>query len=237
MSVSADASPLSVRLREATRAAHERVEHGAEFNRLIVVRLPRDHDLGSPADRLRRDQALVDYRDVHLRFLYASLGFESACLRRVAEAGPLSAALLGAPPAEDPSAPGLIAADIAEVHGIALRLDAVIMPGLRRLQSPGELLGMEYVRLGSRAGTAVIAAAVKHNLGHDAERGSRFLARHGRATRAHLDRLREWLDRQELSPRECARAIASAIHTFDTVGRWHHEVERMDLRPSRLALP
>jgi heme oxygenase len=216
---------LAARLRERTREVHERVEHTASFNRLIVVRLPDPATLVDPGERARRERAGAEYREVYRRFLVAAHGFEEGVERALAASPALAAARATGLETETPSGAALIRDDLALGFG----LDAAALPRMEAPPAPatlGALAGMEYVRRGSRAGGAVIGAAVHHNLGLTRERGAAFLLRYGRETRAVIGRFKDWLDGLGLDEREADAAETAAIATFEAVERWHRALER-----------
>ncbi len=215
------AAPLSRRLHEGTREVHERVEHTASFNRLIVVRLPEPAADATAAERDRRARARGEYREVYRRFLVASHGFEVAVNERLAASAARDAAVASGwtPEARDPAA--LVRDDLACVFGVAAAESLPRMEGLPEARTLAEFAGVEYVRRGSRAGGAVIAAVVEKNLGLGRERGASFLAQYGRETRSVLVALRAWLDGLALSEAEADAAVRAAGDTFAAVERWH----------------
>lgn len=221
----APARPLSQRLHEGTREAHERVEHTASFNRLVVVRLPATEGDAPAAERERLAVARGEYLEVYRRFLVASHGFEAAVNAALASSPALGDAIAAgwSSEAHDPAA--LVRADLAAVFGASA---AATLPAMVPLAVPGtlaEFAGTEYVRRGSRAGGAVIAAVVEKNLGFHRARGASFLAQYGRDTRRVLMALRAWLDGLALDEGGARTAIAAAGETFEAVGRWHEQLE------------
>lgn len=221
-----DARPLSLRLREDTRAAHESVERAASFNRLVVVRVPEAAPEASPADARRRERALAEYREVYRRFLVAAHGFEAGADRRVAESPALAEARAAgyAPEPMDPVA--RIREDLARVFGPGALGGLAAMDGLPPLGSVPALAGLEYVRRGSRMGGAVIGAVVRHNLGLDAATGAGFLGHYGNDTRRVVTGYKAWLDGLALDERGMREAVATAVATFAAVERWHLALER-----------
>jgi heme oxygenase len=216
------APPLSLRLKEGTREAHDQVERAAAFNRLVVVRIPGD---GAVIDRARHAQAVAEYREVYRRFLLAAHGFEAA-VNRALESSPARAAAEAAGYApEDADPAGLIRADLLEGFGAGAVRAAGVMDGLPAAGTLAEFAGIEYVRRGSRAGGAVIAAVVQHNLGFTRERGASFLARYGRQTKSLLVAMREWLDRLPLDEAGMALAVRAAAATFAATEAWHLRLE------------
>ena len=212
-------APLSQRLREGTREIHDHIENGASFNRLIVVRIPADE-----SDAARRTRARDEYREIYRRFLIASYGFEVAVRTRL-EASPAHAAALSAgyePEIDDPVA--RIEEDLAGL-GIHDPAPFGIMTGLPEAPTLAEWAGIDYVRRGSRAGGAVISAAVAHNLGLSKECGAGFLFMNGKETKRALVALRAWLDALPLRPAELDRAVAAAVATFAATGEWHRRVD------------
>lgn len=213
-------APLSQRLREGTREIHDHIENGAEFNRLIVVRVPDD---GS--DAARRARALDEYREIYRRFLIASYGFEVAVRTRL-EASPAHAAALRAGYEPEPDDPVTrIEEDLA---GLGAHDPAPfgIMAGLPEAPTLAEWAGIDYVRRGSRAGGAVISASVAHNLGLSKESGAGFLFMYGKETKRALMALRAWLDSLPLTPAEADRSVAAAVATFAATGAWHRKLEQ-----------
>jgi heme oxygenase len=212
------AVPLSRRLREETRAVHERVEHTASFNRLIVVRLPSGDD-----PRLAR--ARDEYRETYRRFLIASRGFEAAVNDALRASPAREDAARSGWAEESPDPVASIDADLAYAFGSH---PPERLPSADPLPVPLTLAafaGIEYVRRGSRAGGAVIGAIVRANLGWDRDGGAAFLCRYGRETRALLDGLRAWLDGLALDEAGADQAVAAALDTFTAVGRWHGMLE------------
>ena len=216
--------PLSLLLREGTREAHEQVERAASFNRLIVVRIPVVDADSAPA-RVSRERALEQYREIYRRFLIASYGFEAAVNDAIAGSPARAAAIASgyAPEQHDPTE--LIRNDLREVFGPAALAELRPMDGLPAAATLAGLAGVEYVRRGSRAGGAVIAAVVEFNLELTREHGASFLAQYGKQTRAVLVALREWLDSLPLTEPEAREAVASAVATFGVVQRWHLRLE------------
>lgn len=215
---------LSLRLREETRAAHERVERTASFNRLIVVRLPEPSEHASAEDQTRRDRAVNEYREIYRRFLIAAHGFEAAVERCLTASPRLAVARAVGFADENPTGVTLIRDDLASLYG-----NADPQPGMDALPEPrslAELVGIEYVRRGSRAGGAVIGAVVAHNLGLTRERGATFLLRYGRETRSVIAGFKTWVDGLGLDESGTRQATASAIATFEAVERWHRKLER-----------
>ena len=220
-SVGVEPRPLSLRLREGTREAHEQVERAADFNRLIVVRIPvAEGDSEALAARARDE-----YREVYRRFLIAACGFEAA-VNDALTTSPARAAAIASGYAAEPADPvTLIRDDLREVFGGAALEELRPMAGLPAAESLATFAGIEYVRRGSRAGGAVIAAVVEANLGLTRDRGASFLAQYGKQTRAVLVALREWLDSLPLSETQAREAVDSAAATFAAVERWHLRIE------------
>lgn len=224
-----DAAPpvttLSARLRAETRAAHEHVEHAAAFNRLIVVRIPADDDAMPAAERTRLARARAEYREVYATFLRATFGFEAAALAAIEE--PATAALLAASgyPSEPRRATDLLRDDAARVFGEPAAAGLHAMDGLPPARTLPRLAGLEYVRRGSRLGGTVIASVVGPTLGLGAADGMSFLGQYGKGTRAAFDGVRAWLDALPFAPAEADEAVASALDTFEAIGRWHLRVE------------
>lgn len=219
---------LSQRLRRDTRAVHGIVESVASFNRLIVVRLSDATSLATPAEVRQRGRAVAEYRDVYRKFLLATYAFEASVLASLAES-PVAAQVNDNAlyPLETPPSTTLIKADITAVFGEPVARRAVRMPSLPVIRNVADWVGTEYVRLGSRAGAAVIAAAVERNLGLDHEHGATYLGRYGKETRAHLERLRTWIDSYALDGDDADAAVNAAIRTFEGVGVWHRMFDAM----------
>lgn len=218
--------PVSVsqQLREGTREAHERVEQRASFNRLIVVRLP-SMPADAPAALIARHASAVrEYREVYRRFLIAARGFEAAVDGRLATPEAREIADRHGLAREPNSSAELIAADIGRLQGGTAREPRTTCeaPPIRTLP---ELVGVEYVRRGSRAGGAVIAAIVRHNLGLTRESGAAFLAQYGRETRSIIGAYKDWADALELPDADRRAAVAAAVATFHAVERWHADLE------------
>lgn len=214
--------PLSLRLKEGTREAHDSVERAASFNRLIVVRIPGE-DAG--AGGARRAQAVAEYREIYRRFLLGAHGFEAAVNRALETSPALADALRSGYAAEENEPTALIRADLLEVFGPDAVRAAGVMDGLPAVRTLAELAGVEYVRRGSRAGGAVIAAVVQNNLGLTRERGASFLAQYGKRTRGVLVALKTWIDSLELDEDGSARAVETASATFAAVEAWHLRLE------------
>jgi len=216
--VPAAVPPLSQRLREGTRAVHDAIEQGASFNRLIVVRIP-DHD-SAPNQR-----AVVEYREIYRRFLIASYGFELAVRTRL-ETSPAFPAALAAGYATEIDDP--VARIEDDLIGLGVHDPAPfgIMTGLPEAPTLADWVGIDYVRRGSRAGGAVIAAAVAHNLGLTRESGAGFLGMYGKETRRALTAMRAWIDSLSLAGSDADRAVAAAAATFQATGAWHRKLER-----------
>lgn len=210
---------LAQRLREETRAIHERIETAASFNRLVVVAIPQDTE---PAEL---ERARAEYREVLWLFLVAAYGFETAVDERLRTSPAVTEALSSGWRPEATNPVGRIADDVRTLWGE--RAVAVLRPadGLPPVRSLGAFAGMEYVRRGSRAGGAVIAHTVQRNLGLDADHGASFLGQYGRRTRAVLDELRGWLDGLPLDAAEQRAAVRTARATFEAVGRSHLRLE------------
>ncbi len=219
---------LSERLRRDTHGVHAIVGSVASFNRLIVVRLPDETSLATPAEVRKRTRSVAEYRDVYRKFLLATIAFESSVLASLSES-PATAAVLANPlyPRETPQSVALLRADLTTVFGEPVARRAVRMPSLPVIRTIADWVGTEYVRLGSRAGTAVIAAAVECNLGLDAERGASYLCRYGPDTRSHLERLNTWIDSYALTDEDADAAVHAAIRTFEGVGVWHRMFDAM----------
>ncbi len=176
-------------------------------------------------ERERRARALSEYREVYRRFLVASHVFEAAVNERLAASPARDAAVRSgwSPESSDPAA--LVRDDLAGVFGAAAARDLPRMDGLPGARTLAEFAGIEYVRRGSRAGGAVIAAVVEKNLGFTREQGASFLARYGRETRSVLVALRAWLDGLALSEAEADAAVRAAGDTFAAVERWHARLD------------
>ena len=99
------------------------------------------------------------------------------------------------------------------------------MEGLPAVRTLPELAGVEYVRRGSRAGGAVIAAVVERNLRLTREHGASFLAQYGKQTRAVLVSLKTWLDALPFSEAETEAAVIAARATFEAVQQYHGRLE------------
>lgn len=210
---------LAQRLREETRAIHERVETAASFNRLIVVTLPADV---AGADL---EAARAEYREVLWLFLVAAFGFEAAVDERLRSSPAVGEALASGWRPEPTNPVGRLSDDVRVLWGE--RAASALRPadGLPPVRTLGEFAGMEYVRRGSRAGGAVIAHAVQRNLGLDAGHGASFLGQYGKQTRAVLDELRAWLDGLPLDAAAQDGAVRTALATFEAVGRQHLRIE------------
>jgi heme oxygenase len=220
------ATPLSMRLRLETHAAHEHVERAASFNRLIVVRIPESAPDAPPAERRRAEQAREQYREVYRVFLTATYGFEAAVLDALAFSPAAEAACASGYPPEAALATDLIRADVASVFGAEATGALVAMPGLPMPLTLPELVGIEYVRRGSRMGGAVIASVVEQTLGLDRAHGASFLGQYGRETRAAFGAVRAWIDGLTFTSAEAAAAVAAAGRTFEAIGEWHRRMER-----------
>jgi heme oxygenase len=222
----AESRPLSLRLREDTQAAHESVERAASFNRLIVVRLPEGVPNPSAAERARHARAVEDYREVYRRFLIAAYGFEEAANRRLGE--PAARAIAErtgfAPEPGEPTA--LIRDDLARAFGPGATETLGTMDGLAPVRTIADLVGVEYVRRGSRMGGAVIGAIVRCNLGFGPGTGASFLGQYGSRTRQVVADFKRWVDALALPDPECRRAVQAAIATFGAVERWHLLLEQ-----------
>jgi heme oxygenase len=68
---------------------------------------------------------------------------------------------------------------------------------------------------------------VKQNLGYDESHAARYLNMHGPQTNPRFQLFRDWLDSLGLSATETQQAIRTAIQTFQAVGEWHRDVERL----------
>jgi heme oxygenase len=215
-------APLSQRLREGTREVHDRIENGASFNRLIVVRIPPADD---SIDGARRASAIDEYREIYRRFLIASYGFEVAVRTRL-DASPAHTAALAAGYEFEPDDPVACIEDDLAGMGVHDPAPFGIMTGLPEAKTLGEWVGIDYVRRGSRAGGAVISAAVAHNLGLSKEAGAGFLFMYGKDTKRALMAMREWIDSLPLTGADADRAVATAVATFEAAGRWHQKLEQ-----------
>jgi len=228
------APSLSALLRDRTREAHERVETLASFNRRIVERLPQLAADAPESERQRLALARADYREAYRQFLLAAHEFEAALEARLAESPALAEAVARGYAAETHAPAALLRADLAHVFGAAAAAEAGVMPGIAPIRTLAELAGIEYVRRGSRAGAAVIGAAVRANLGLTREAGASFLLHYGRETRPVIEAFKRWLDGLPLAADEAKVAIARAIATFEAVGRAHQRIEERfaaDLEP------
>ena len=216
--------PLSVRLKAGTREVHEHVERTASFNRLIVVRMP-GVDASSSLNESVRGALLTEYREVYRRFMVAAYGFEAGVnevLKRSA-ALPLAEAAGFEFERHDPVV--LIREDLLHVFGAESLEGLRLMEGLPAVRTLPELAGVEYVRRGSRAGGAVIAAVVERNLRLTREHGASFLAQYGKQTRAVLVSLKTWLDALPFSEAETEAAVIAARATFEAVQQYHGRLE------------
>ncbi len=219
-------APLSMRLRLETHGAHERVERTASFNRLIVVRIPDGAPTDPPDERRRAERARAEYREVYRTFLTASYGFEAAALDALAFSPAADAANRSGYPPEPSLATDLIRADVAAVFGADAVGGLHPMSGLALPRSLPELVGLEYVRRGSRMGGAVIASVVEKTLGLDRDRGASFLGQYGKQTRAAFEAVRSWIDAIPFTAAETDAAVAAAVRTFEAIGAWHLQVDR-----------
>jgi len=208
---------LSQRLREGTREVHEAIEQGASFNRLIVVRIPDD-------DSAPKERARVEYREIYRRFLIASYGFELAIRTRLETSPAFSVALAAGYATEIDDPVARIEDDLVGL-GVHDPGPFGIMTGLPEAPTLAEWVGIDYVRRGSRAGGAVIAAAVVHNLGLTRESGAGFLGMYGKDTRRVLTAMRAWIDSLPLEGADADRAVAAAVATFEATGAWHKLLE------------
>lgn len=216
--------PLSVLLKDGTREVHEHVERAASFNRLIVVRMP-DADVASELSAAMRDKLLVEYREIYRRFMIGAYGFESAVNAALKTSPALAAAVAAGFEFEANDPVELIREDVRTVFGAAALDGVQVMQGLPAMRTLPELAGVEYVRRGSRAGGAVIAAVVERNLGLTREHGASFLAQYGKQTRSVLVALKAWLDALPFSAEETAVAVAAARATFEAVQNYHLQLE------------
>lgn len=216
--------PLSVQLKHGTREVHEHVERAASFNRLIVVRMP-DADPASGLSAAMRDKLILEYREIYRRFMIGAYGFESA-VNAALQASPALAAAIAAGFAFEAHDPvELIREDMRVVFGAAALDGVQVMQGLPAIHTLPELAGVEYVRRGSRAGGAVIAAVVERNLGLTREHGASFLAQYGKQMRGVLVALKAWLDALPFSEAETAVAVDAARATFEAVQNYHLQLE------------
>jgi heme oxygenase len=222
----ATARPLAERLREETRAAHDRVERTASFNRLIVIRIPEGKPSPTAEERALHRRAVDEYREVYRRFLIAAHGFEDAVNRRLAEpeAQRIAQRAGHSPEANEPTA--LIRDDLVRVFGAGAVAALPVMDGLPPVRSLGGFAGVEYVRRGSRMGGAAIGSVVQHNLGYAAGTGASFLGQYGKRTRPVVTEFKQWLDALGLDDTESRAAVENAIGTFTAVERWHLMLER-----------
>lgn len=218
--------PLSARLREETRERHERVEHAAAINRLIVVKVPSPESAGTAAERGARERALADYREVYRLFLVSAHGFEAAVMERLAGSPVVEAARASGWADEVVPSTALIRDDLGRVFGEASAVALPAMEGLPAIRTLADWAGMEYVRRGSRAGGAVIGAVVAHNLGFTREHGASFLLQHGRDTKRVLVAFKAWVDSLPSGTAEVRDAVTAANATFLAVERWHRHLER-----------
>ena len=220
----ASATPLSVQLKEGTRQAHDHVERAASFNRLIVVRLPEADPLAAASESAREAQ-IAEYREIYRRFMIAAYGFEAGvnALLQGSTALPAAIATGFAFEAIDPLT--LIREDMLRVFGVASLDDLHVMESLPAVRTLPELAGVEYVRRGSRAGGAVIAAVVERNLGLTRDHGASFIAQYGKQTRGVLVALKAWLDSLPFTAEETAVAVATARATFEAVQQYHLRLE------------
>ena len=222
----ADAAPLSLRLKEGTREVHERVERTASFNRLIVIRLP-EPAAGAPpeaGERVRRARA--EYLEVYRRFLIASHGFEAAVDAARADSPALAHARSFGYPSERHEPTALIRDDLRMLLGEPSLAALGPMQGLAPVRTLAEFVGTEYVRRGSRAGGAFIAAIVGHNLGLTPATGASFLMQYGRETKSVIATFKDWVDGLALGDSDSGAAVAAAIATFETVQAWHALLEK-----------
>jgi heme oxygenase len=216
-------TPLSLRLKDGTREAHDSVERAAAFNRLIVVKIPGPgHIEFHPA---RHAQALTEYREIYRRFLIGAHGFEDAVNRRILESPAYAAAVASGYAAEDQEPTTLIRQDMHAVFGPKSTDALTPMDDLAPVRTLPELVGVEYVRRGSRAGGAVISAVVEQNLGFTREHGASFLAQYGKRTRSVLVAMKAWIDSMPFSEAQSQEAIAAASAAFAAVERYHLRLE------------
>lgn len=215
---------LSRRLKEGTAAVHDRIENGAAFNRLIVVRIPDPDDPDTSIDDARRTRARTEYREIYRRFLLASYGFEVAVRTRLDASPAHTVAMTHGYEVEPDDPVTRIEEDLA---GLGVRDPAPfgVMPGLPEARTLAEWVGIDYVRRGSRAGGAVISAAVRHNLGLDKESGAGFLGMYGKDTRRAITAFKAWMDALPFASADIDRAVASAIATFEATGAWHRRLD------------
>ena len=207
--------PLSERLRLATEKAHHEVEHGSSFNRLIMTDLRGES--GERGAQLREV-----YRLVYEAYLVASLHFEKSVLCAIDHAVERGVIAPSRYLRESADVPTLIVQDLDSLGSKWLRED----PGpFLTVSNLSDLLGMEYVRRGSRNGNAVIAGRVGANLGFNRERGAAFLNIYGRDTRARFVEVQRWIDAFELSESERSAAEGVAISTFQRIGVLHKQVD------------
>lgn len=226
----ATAAPLSQRLREETRERHDRVEHAALINRLVVVKVPSPETAPTPAEREARERALADYREVYRLFLVSAHGFEAAVLAELAASSVAAPAAASGWADEATPSTALIRDDLERVFGPGAAAGLPPMDGLPEVRTLADYAGMEYVRRGSRAGGAVIGAVVTHNLGFTREHGASFLQQYGRDTKRVLTAFKAWVDSLPFSPAEARDAVTAANATFLAVERWHRHLERTHIR-------
>lgn len=224
VSGTADRLPLSVQLKDGTREVHEHVERAASFNRLIVVRMP-DAGADSELSAVVRDKLLVEYREIYRRFMIGAYGFEAAVNAALKTSPALAAAVAAGFEFEANDPVELIRNDMRTVFGAGALDDVQVMQGLPQMRTLPALAGVEYVRRGSRAGGAVIAAVVERNLGLTREHGASFLAQYGKQTRSVLVALKAWLDALPFSETETAVVVAAARATFEAVQNYHLQLE------------
>ena len=216
--------PLSLRLREETRRAHESVERAAAFNRLVVVRIPAAGG-SAPGIARQHERARAEYREVYRRFLIAAHGFEAAADLRFQGSAARAQAIASGFPEESIEPVRMIREDLARLFGTAAAHDLPRMDDLPEAPALPELAGMEYVRRGSRAGGAVIGGVVRANLGLGPADGAGFLGGYGSRTKSVIVAFKDWLDGLPLEEAEMTRAVAAATRTFEAVERWHLRLE------------
>ncbi len=221
-------------LREQTADVHAKLERSTALNQKISTKPANLKSMTKSGSELpSRVVANQEYQELYKSFLQITraleLGFEAQIDERpLARKILLSIGL----ELESPKASELIVADLEKL-GVDTKTSMVQIAPLPQPSTLHELLGMQYVRLGSRLGGTMIAKIAELHLGSEVPR--EFLIRHGAGVKLYVEDCFGSFERAGRSSIFDHEAIVVAQQTFKAIMRWQIETERSfkELRPER----
>jgi heme oxygenase len=217
-------------LREQTHEVHTELEQATILNQRIAERPRTEIKHINPPDReLTLDLQRNEYRSLYGSFLLVAHALERGFEARI-EDEPRAAALLRGIgiQLEEPRATTLIARDLNELGVTASLRTTATLPEAVTLH---ELIGLQYVRIGSRLGGTMISKIVELNLGSEVPR--HFLRSHGVGVKQAVEKTFAAFDKVERSASGDADAIRTARATFQAIKDWQVGIEQALCLPSK----